>query len=72
MSTKHGLHILLSGTLDSCIPLFLDLTRTGPTDLYSEHAPPTEIADIIHASYPLHLIHLVHQRKTKDLAEADK
>lgn len=76
MSTKNGFKILLSGKQIqvSAIPTMLDAhaRMLWPPDLYSENAPPTEVADIINASYPLHLMHLMHLRKTRDLAEADK
>lgn len=41
-------------------------------DHYSESAPPTDIADLFNASYPNHLTYLIHQRRTKEIAEADK
>ncbi|KAI6029338.1 FAD/NAD(P)-binding domain-containing protein [Pisolithus microcarpus] len=40
--------------------------------LYLENGPPTDIADRINASFPNHLLKLVHQRVVKDLAEADR
>ncbi|KAH7918208.1 FAD/NAD(P)-binding domain-containing protein [Leucogyrophana mollusca] len=40
--------------------------------LYWEGGPPTDIADRINASFPNHLMKLMHQRTTRDTAEADK
>ncbi|KAA1476298.1 FAD/NAD-P-binding domain-containing protein [Dentipellis sp. KUC8613] len=38
----------------------------------TEDGPPTEIGDLLNASYPNHLLHLVHQRKVREIAEDDK
>ncbi|KDQ51395.1 hypothetical protein JAAARDRAFT_140378 [Jaapia argillacea MUCL 33604] len=40
--------------------------------LYSENAPPTDIADRVNASFPNSLLKYVHQRITKDIALADQ
>ncbi|KAH7914109.1 hypothetical protein BJ138DRAFT_1144421 [Hygrophoropsis aurantiaca] len=40
--------------------------------LYWEGGPPTDIADRVNASFPNHLMKLMHQRITKSTAEADK
>ncbi|KAJ7490350.1 hypothetical protein B0H11DRAFT_2010164 [Mycena galericulata] len=40
--------------------------------VYSENAPPTDIADRLNASYPNRLTELLAPRKTLDIAEADK
>jgi hypothetical protein len=42
------------------------------TALYSEGAPPTDIADRINASFPNKLVTLMHQRVTASIAEADR
>ena len=40
--------------------------------IYCEGGPPTEIADLKFYSFPLNLLRLVHQRITKEIAEADR
>ena len=40
--------------------------------LYREDGPPTDLADRISASFPNNFVRLLHQRMTKDIAEADK
>ncbi|KAG6326957.1 hypothetical protein ID866_12132, partial [Astraeus odoratus] len=40
--------------------------------LYNEGGPPTDLADRLGASFPNHAAKLLHQRTTKDIAEADK
>lgn len=40
--------------------------------IFWEGGPPTDVADRVSASYPNSLIKLVHQRVTKDIADADK
>jgi hypothetical protein len=52
----HGLHID-------------QLIHTG---LYDEGGPPTEIADLINASFPNHLLKLIHQMLMKRVIEYDK
>lgn len=39
---------------------------------WGEDLPPVEIAELVNASFPNHLLKLVHQRLTKDITEADK
>jgi hypothetical protein len=46
--------------------------QTHNADIYSEHGPPTDVADKIVASFPLFFQSLVHQRVTKRIEEADK
>ncbi|KAG1812186.1 WD40-repeat-containing domain protein [Suillus subaureus] len=40
--------------------------------IFWEGGPPTDIADRVNASYPYLLLKLMHQRVTKDIAQADK
>ena len=40
--------------------------------LYSENAPPTDIADRINAFSTNKLVKLLHQRSTKTIAEVDR
>lgn len=40
--------------------------------IFWEGGPPTDIADRVNASYPHDLLRLMHQRVTKETAEADK
>ncbi|KIK43949.1 hypothetical protein CY34DRAFT_803284 [Suillus luteus UH-Slu-Lm8-n1] len=40
--------------------------------IFWEGGPPTDVADRVSASYPNALLKLVHQRVTKDIADADK
>ena len=40
--------------------------------MYREDGPPTDLADRISASFPNNFVRLLHQRVTKDIAEADK
>eukprot|EP00753_Platysulcus_tardus_P018884 PLAT7028.1.p1 GENE.PLAT7028.1~~PLAT7028.1.p1 ORF type:complete len:650 (-),score=-151.71 PLAT7028.1:131-2080(-) len=69
---QHGVDI----TMYQRSPTYIMSTKNGMPkllgELYSETAPPTEIADRINASYPNPLMKLMHQRVTKDIAEADK
>ncbi|OJA14210.1 hypothetical protein AZE42_11318, partial [Rhizopogon vesiculosus] len=56
-------------------PSYIMSTKEGMPRLLSifwEGGPPTDIADRASASYPNKLLKLVHQRVTKDIAEADK
>jgi hypothetical protein len=40
--------------------------------LYSENAPPVDVADRLNASYPNRLVELLAPRRTLEIAEADK
>ncbi|OAX37347.1 FAD/NAD(P)-binding domain-containing protein, partial [Rhizopogon vinicolor AM-OR11-026] len=56
-------------------PSYIMSTKEGMPRLMSifwEGGPPTDIADRVNASYPNKLLKLVHQRVTRDIAEADK
>ncbi|KAG6374832.1 FAD/NAD(P)-binding domain-containing protein [Boletus reticuloceps] len=56
-------------------PTYIMSTKEGmprQMALYWEGGPPTDVADRVNASYPAHVAKLVHQRVTKDIAEADK
>jgi len=56
-------------------PTYIMTTKEGMPRLlgalYSENAPPTDIADRIDASFPLQLAKHIYKRLTKDIAEAD-
>ncbi|KAG2090630.1 uncharacterized protein F5147DRAFT_787192 [Suillus discolor] len=56
-------------------PSYIMSTREGMPRLMAifwEGGPPTDVADRVNASYPNSLLKLVHQRVTKDIADADK
>ncbi|EGO25706.1 hypothetical protein SERLADRAFT_437430 [Serpula lacrymans var. lacrymans S7.9] len=56
-------------------PTYIMTTKEGMPRLLSlfwDGGPPTDIADRINASYPNHLLKLMHVRLTKNIAEADK
>ena len=40
--------------------------------LYSENAPPTDLADRLAESTPKHIVKLMHQRIIPKIADADK
>ncbi|KAI0320568.1 FAD/NAD(P)-binding domain-containing protein [Amylostereum chailletii] len=69
---KHGVDV----TMYQRSPTYIMSAKHGLRillgDLYSETGPPTEIADILNASFPNHLMYLLHKRMTEDIAEADK
>ncbi|KAH7913460.1 hypothetical protein BJ138DRAFT_1146035 [Hygrophoropsis aurantiaca] len=67
----HGVDV----TMVQRSPTYIMSTKEGMPRLlalYWEGGPPTDVADRINASYPNHLIKLVHQRVTRQIAEADK
>ncbi|KAG2078548.1 FAD/NAD(P)-binding domain-containing protein [Suillus decipiens] len=56
-------------------PSYIMSTKEGMPRLMSifwEGGPPTDVADRINASYPNSFLKLMHQRVTKDIADADK
>jgi hypothetical protein len=40
--------------------------------VYVEEGPPTDIADRIGTSFPLHFLRLLHQRVVQEVAKADE
>ncbi|KAF9779781.1 hypothetical protein BJ322DRAFT_1012818 [Thelephora terrestris] len=63
------------GTLYQRSPVYVMSTKNGcPAfmSLYVEGGHPTDIADRLGASFPLHLAFLLHQRVVKKVAAADK
>ncbi|KAA1476299.1 FAD/NAD-P-binding domain-containing protein [Dentipellis sp. KUC8613] len=66
-----GKKVVVVGACTSGHDICADYYNHG-VDFYREGGPPTEIGDLLNASYPNHLMHLVHQRKTREIAEADK
>ncbi|TFK48074.1 FAD/NAD(P)-binding domain-containing protein [Heliocybe sulcata] len=69
---EHGVDV----TMFQRNPTYIMTTKRGMPlllgSLYSETAPPTDTADRINASFPNPLMKLMHQRVTRDIAEADK
>ncbi|EIW83191.1 FAD/NAD(P)-binding domain-containing protein [Coniophora puteana RWD-64-598 SS2] len=68
---EHGIDV----TMVQRNPTYIMSTKEGMPRLLSifwENGPPTDIADRINASFPNHLMKLVHKRVTKEIAEADK
>ncbi|EGO00145.1 hypothetical protein SERLA73DRAFT_107137 [Serpula lacrymans var. lacrymans S7.3] len=68
---EHGIDI----TMCQRSPTYIMTTKEGGPRLFAlfwEGSPPTDIADRINASYPNHLLKLMHQRVSRDIAEADK
>ncbi|EPQ61348.1 flavin-containing monooxygenase, partial [Gloeophyllum trabeum ATCC 11539] len=69
---EHGVDV----TMVQRSPTYIMSTKEGMPrllgPLYSENAPPTDVADRINASFPNPLMKLMHQRVVKDIAEADK
>jgi hypothetical protein len=71
MSEKQGPPRLFGG--QSCIyPAKQDAELVIYPALYSEGAPPTDIADRINASLPTKVVTFLHQRVTASIAEADR
>ncbi|KIJ68134.1 hypothetical protein HYDPIDRAFT_107789 [Hydnomerulius pinastri MD-312] len=67
----HGVDI----TMVQRSPTYIMSTKEGMPRLLAlfwEGGPPTDVADRVNASFPNHLLKLVHQRVTKQIAEADK
>lgn len=56
-------------------PTYIMTTKNGMprllSPLYNETIP-TDVADMINASFPNHLLKHMHKRVTKDIADADK
>ncbi|KAF8843041.1 FAD/NAD(P)-binding domain-containing protein [Paxillus ammoniavirescens] len=68
---EHGVDV----TMVQRSPTYIMTTKEGMPRLLAlfwEGGPPTDIADRVNASYPNHLLKFVHQRVTKEIAEADK
>ncbi|KAG8220803.1 FAD/NAD(P)-binding domain-containing protein [Butyriboletus roseoflavus] len=56
-------------------PTYIMSTKEGMPRclaLFWDGGPPTDVADRVNASYPSHVLKLVNQRVTKDIADADK
>jgi cation diffusion facilitator CzcD-associated flavoprotein CzcO len=68
---EHGIDV----TMIQRNPTYIMTNKNGMPrllfPLYNETIP-TDVADRLNASFPNHLLKLVHQRVTKDIAEADK
>ncbi|KAG1751336.1 FAD/NAD(P)-binding domain-containing protein [Suillus paluster] len=68
---KNGIDV----TMVQRSPTYIMTSKEGMPRLMAmfwEDGPPTDIADRVGASYPNFLIKLLHQRLTKEIAEADK
>ncbi|KAG1751337.1 uncharacterized protein EDB91DRAFT_1243608 [Suillus paluster] len=68
---EHGVDV----TMVQRGPTYVMSTKEGMPRLmttFCEGGPPTDIADRVNGSYPNGLVKLLHQRLTKEIAEADK
>lgn len=68
---NHGVDV----TLYQRSPVYIMSAKNGCAaflGLYAEDGPPTDIADRLATSFPLHLAFLLHQRIVRQVAAADK
>jgi hypothetical protein len=72
MSAKHGFRFIAQG-MQHCQDVVKTNNAIFMSGIYSEDGPPTDVADRINASFPfLFFVSGIAQRKTKQIAEADK
>jgi hypothetical protein len=73
MSIKNGWKVMFTGTLSTSIfPPIPSVKQLPQLGIYSENAPPTDVADRLSASFSHHLSIGLSQRRTKKIAEMDK
>ncbi|KAF8523192.1 hypothetical protein JB92DRAFT_2705437 [Gautieria morchelliformis] len=69
---RHGVDVTMVQRSSTCV---ISVKKGAPVfyeGLYEEGGPPTEIADLINASFPNHLLKLIHQMLMKRVIEYDK
>lgn len=72
MTTKNGWKCLMEGTCAERNTLQGSTSTYLAIGLYSENAPPSDVADRINASFAILSIVGLAQRQAKQIAEADK
>ncbi|KAJ7180333.1 hypothetical protein C8R43DRAFT_972653 [Mycena crocata] len=69
---EHGVDVTMFQRSSTYVMTTKNGWRILMEGVYSENAPPTDVADRQNASYPLCLTELLAPRKTLEIAEADK
>ncbi|KAJ6539575.1 hypothetical protein B0H19DRAFT_1213485 [Mycena capillaripes] len=69
---EHGVDVTMFQRSSSYIMTTKNGWRILMDGVYSENAPPVDVADRLNASYPNRLTELLAPRKTLEIAEADK
>ncbi|KAJ7094555.1 hypothetical protein B0H15DRAFT_127960 [Mycena belliarum] len=69
---EHGVDVTMFQRSSTYIMTTKNGWRILMEGVYSENAPPTDVADRLNASYPNRLMELLAPRKTLEIAEADK
>lgn len=71
MSTKNGWKVLMGGE-NTTIDAFAFRMNDDRSGVYSEDAPPTDLADRFNASFPNNMSIGLAQRQVEIIAEMDK
>ncbi|KAJ7178918.1 hypothetical protein C8R46DRAFT_1071884 [Mycena filopes] len=69
---EHGVDVTMFQRSSTYIMSTKNGWRMLMDGVYSENAPPTDVADRLNASYPNRLVEFMAPRKTLEIAEADK
>ncbi|KAF7355516.1 hypothetical protein MSAN_01468600 [Mycena sanguinolenta] len=69
---EHGVDVTMFQRSSTYIMTTRNGFRILFKDLYEEDGPPVDVADRINASYPIRLTEFLAQRRTLEIAEADK
>ncbi|KAJ7648501.1 hypothetical protein B0H17DRAFT_1103099 [Mycena rosella] len=69
---QHGVDVTMFQRSSTYVMTTKNGFRVLMNGVYSENAPPTDVADRLNASYPHHFMEFLAPRKTLEVAEADK